>query len=284
MANDIRFSIGYDIDRASIAELTQSLRAIQSQADKASFSGKMTKELKEASDAAEKLQGLLSSAWNSKLGQLDLTKVNNGIKETYGSVGKLKSVLESSGSTGAAAYNKIASSVLSTNLQLKSTNKLLDNMATTMANTVKWGVTSSIFNNITGSIQKAYYFTKDLNSSLNDIRIVTDKSADSMEKFAKQANSAAKQLRASTTDYTDASLIFYQQGLSDSEVKARTETTLKTANVTKQSADVVSDELTSVWNGYKVSAQEAELYIDKMAAVATGTASDLQELDRKSVV
>jgi hypothetical protein len=51
-------------------------------------------------------------------------------------------------------------------------------MAKTMGNTVKWGITSSVFNNITSSIQKAFYYAQDLDTSLNDIRIVTGDSAD----------------------------------------------------------------------------------------------------------
>jgi len=51
-----------------------------------------------------------------------------------------------------------------------------------------------------------------------------------------------------------------------------------TANVTGQSASDVSEELTAVWNGYKVNAEEAEVYIDRLAAVAATTASDLKEL------
>jgi len=51
-------------------------------------------------------------------------------------------------------------------------------MATSMANTVKWSITSSIVNNITQSIQNAYYYAKDLDRSLTDIRIVTGDSAD----------------------------------------------------------------------------------------------------------
>ena len=60
-------------------------------------------------------------------------------------------------------------------------------MATSLKNTVKWGISSSIFNNMAGSIQKAWSYTKNLDASLNDIRIVTGKSADEMERFAKQA-------------------------------------------------------------------------------------------------
>jgi hypothetical protein len=36
-----------------------------------------------------------------------------------------------------------------------------------------------------------------------------------MAKFAEMANRSAKSLSATTTDYTNAALIYYQQGLTD---------------------------------------------------------------------
>jgi len=54
-----------------------------------------------------------------------------------------------------------------------------------------------------------------------------------MTSFAKEANNAAKALSTTTTEYTNASLIYYQQGLSEEDVKARTDATIKMANVTK---------------------------------------------------
>lgn len=280
MANggQIRYNVGFNIDKTGLNELTKILQNVQTELAKSGSMGKTEAEIQKTITAAKQLEGVLNSAWNSKLNQLDLSKVSSGIKSTFGSVQQLKAQMEASGSSGAAAYNKVASAVLNTNLQLKQSNKLLDDMADTMAKTVKWGITSSIFNRITGSIQEAWGYTKRLDSSLNDIRIVTGKSAESMQKFAKQANEAAKALGKGTVDYTDASLIYYQQGLSDEEVAARAEVTLKAANVTGQSADEVSEQLTAVWNGYKASAQEAELYVDKLAAVAASTAADLEEL------
>jgi len=49
-----------------------------------------------------------------------------------------------------------------------------------------------------------------LNRSLNDIRIVTGYSAEQMKDFAVEANKAAKALSTTTTNYTNASLIYYQ--------------------------------------------------------------------------
>jgi hypothetical protein len=114
-------------------------------------------------------------------------------------------------------------------------------MGNTLMNTLKWTVASSAINTVSSSVQKAWDYTKELDKSLNDIMLVTDKSADYMEKFARQANKAAKELGKSTTEYTKAALIYYQQGLSDDEVAARTETTLKASNVTGQSTDAVSE-------------------------------------------
>lgn len=272
----IDFQMNFNANKNGLNDISTMLKDIQQQALKAGKLGTLTNELEQASIEAKKLETILNQAWNSKLNQLDLSKVNQSIKTTYGSVNQLKNKLESVGQ--GRVFNQLQSDLLSTNLQLKQSNKLLDEMATSMANTVKWGITSSIFNNITNQIQKAWTYTKQLDTSLNDIRIVTDKSADSMERFARQANEAAKNLGTSTKDYTDASLIYYQQGLSDEETRARTETTLKAANVTGQASSEVSEQLTAIWNGYKVTAEETELYIDKVAKVAAATAADLEEL------
>jgi TP901 family phage tail tape measure protein len=119
-------------------------------------------------------------------------------------------------------------------------------MALTMANTVRFGISSSIFNSLTGSISKAYNYSVDLDKSLNNIRIVSGQSADQMERFAKYANTAAKELGASTLDYTNASLIYYQQGLTDSEVTERTDVTVKMANALGASAEEVSQYMTAI--------------------------------------
>ena len=68
-----------------------------------------------------------------------------------------------------------------------------------------------------------------------------------MAKFAEQANKAAQALSTTTTQYTDAALIYYQQGIRDEEeIAGRTETTIKLANVSRQSAEEVSSQMTAI--------------------------------------
>lgn len=277
---DMTFGVNFDISKG-ISQLKEVQKALSqigtlTMKDIIPSSNFTDTALKNLQNQAAKISSAMSNSFNTAIGQIDLSKFNSIIGQ--GAMKDFLSGLAKIGPTGYTAFNSLQKSLTQTNDRLKTTNGFLDKMATTFANTIRWSVATKAIQSITGSIQSAYYFTKDLDRSLNDIRIVTNKSADEMERFALQATKASQSLGKTTTDYTKASLLFYQQGLNDKEVAARTETTLKAANVTGQSAAEVSEQLTAVWNGYRVSAAETEKYVDKLSAVAASTASDLEEL------
>ena len=195
MANRIQFQVGFSVDKSGLSQM-QSL--FQQIANKAKDPGQQLDQgLKQAAATATTLDQILEKTFNTELGTLNVTKFNQELSKSGLTLKQVQADLSKAGNQGATAYNRLAQAVLGTNLQLKESNRLLDSMATTMANTVKWGITSSIFNTITQSISKAVTYAKQLDTSLNDIRIVTDKSADSMAEFAEQANAAAKEMGAS---------------------------------------------------------------------------------------
>ena len=200
--------------------------------------------LKEIRESVTQVQAALNKSFNFSIGTTDLTKLNVELQKLDWS--KITTDFKNAGAQGQNAFRSLTTEIFTTNLQLKESHTLLKAMGQTMANTIKWGISSSVMNSFTGSVQKAYSFVKSLDTSLNNIRIVTGKSAEEMDKFAVSANKAARELAASTRDYAEASLIYYQQGLSDKEVEARTNVTLKTANVTKQATAEVSEQLTAV--------------------------------------
>ena len=284
MANQgrINIGVGFNVDQSSLNQLKASLASIQNMQAKdlinVDSKGVAEKKLKEIKTMANQIEAALQQSFNPVLNTYNIDAFKKKLNESAGSLSQVRIKMAEAGAQGTIAFRNLATAISSTKLPLRESHDLIKAMGTTLMNTVKWTVASSAINTITGSVQKAWSYTKSLDESLNNIMIVTDKSADSMAQFARQANKAAKELGKSTRDYTDASLIYYQQGLDDAQVKARTETTLRAANVTGQSADVVSEQLTAVWNGYKVQAQEAELYVDNLAAVAATTAADLEEL------
>lgn len=288
MANgnmNFKFGIGFNVDKTGISEIKKELQDLKNLTSKdflkinpGTSMKDVSTELSNINYTATTVEKALESAFNPKLETVNFSTFNNYLKQAGISVQDVYTNFSKAGAQGQEAFRKVSSQVYSTNQQLEKTETFLDKMAVTLSNSLKWNLASRAINELSGNIQEAYGYVKDLDSSLNDIRIVTGQSSEQMETFAKQANKAAQALGQSTTAYTNASLIYYQQGLDNEEVAARTEVTLKAANVTGQSTDEVSEQLTAVWNGYQVSADEAEIYVDRLAAVAASTASDLEEL------
>lgn len=281
MANaKVNIDVGYTIDKNSFNQIMDSLDRVQAKAKSmgSSKDSNLKRQFQEAGDAAKQLQSIMQSSWDSKLNQVNLTKLNTEFKNANMTATKFFNQIGQGGKEGAASANLFARSILDANIQLTQTNKLLDKMAVTFGNTVRYGISSSIFNSFTNAVQRAYDYTKQLDTSLNDIRIVSNQSAEQMEQFAISANKAAQALGRTTLDYTKAATIYFQQGLSSEEVEKRTEVTLKAANVTGQNAQEVSEQLTAVWNGYQVTGEQLEEYVDKLSAVAAHSASNLEEL------
>ena len=280
---NIEFGVGFKVDKTGLQSLKNQLNEISKLSSTQIQSMNPKLNMNEAISAMQKvriaieeIKPALDKSFDTTTGVINLQKLQSSLQKL--NLTEIQNRFNAIGPQGQQAFLKISKAALTTNVTLKETSSFLDKMGTTFINTIKWGIASSVMNNFTGAVQEAYGYVQHLDTSLNDIRIVTNKSAEEMDKFAVKANDAAKSLGQSTTAYTEAALIYYQQGLSDEESQARAETTLKAANVTGQSAQAVSEQLTSVWNGYKVTAEETELYVDKLAAVAASTASDLEEL------
>ena len=268
------YQINFKGDTSGLKGVYAEINRIAERAKTVNFTSTMQSATKEA----QSLRDVLRDAWDSKLNRFDMTKVNRGIQQTYGSMVQFRTAMQQAGYEGTMMFNRIAQESVTSSLQMRKHSAWITSFVTSLKGHIRWFISSKITQTAIGSISKAYNFTKDLDKALNNIRIVTNKSKKEMAEFAKYAQQAALSLSASTKSYAEASLIYYQQGLSDKEVRARTNTTMKVANVTGMDAETASEQLTAVWNGYRVSMAETEAYIDKLAKVASTTASSLEEL------
>ena len=237
----------------------------------------ITNEIKTAISDVSKLEIALKRATTST-GSLNLGKFKQELNQAGLSAEKISTQLIALGPEGAKAFSQLTQSIMSAEIPLKQTSTLLSNFATTLKNTARWQISSSILHGFMGSIQGAYTYAQNLNKSLNNIRIVTGKSADEMADFAEEANNAAQALSATTTEYTNASLIYYQQGLDDDAVKERTDATVKMANVTRESAEEVSQQMTAIWNNFDNGSKSLEYYSDVVTALGAATASSSAEI------
>lgn len=273
------YVIGFSADTS---KLSTALKQLESQLNKIA-TGKVSgnfgiEQIREASSAATQLGAHLKAAINVDTGKLDISKFARSLHSSNTTLSSLSASLTKIGPAGQAAFMNIARAVTEAEMPLKRSNELMNKLWITMKNTVRWQVTSGLLTNFTGAIGDAYRYAEDLNESLNNIRIVTGKSTAEMAQFAKQANRAAKELNTTTTKYTDASLIYYQQGLDDKQVKARTDVTAKFANVSRENLTTSSEYLTAIWNNFAKGSENLEYFADVIVALGAATASSSQEI------
>ena len=282
MAKQLNVSMKFTADTTQAKNQMQELSNILKDLTSGTFTVKknfvLTEDIKKATLAATDLRIALESAMDVNTGNLDLKQFNNSLKKSGTSLSDYAKHLSNLGPEGQKAFSLLSKSIVQAEVPLKRTSKILDEFKTSLANTARWQLSSSVLHAFMGALQTAYGYAQDLNSSLNDIRIVTGYSSDEMARFAVEANNAAKALSTTTTDYTKASLIYYQQGLSNSEVKERTDVTIKMANVARQSAEIVSDQMTAVWNNFDDGSKSLEYYADVMTALGAATASSTDEI------
>ena len=283
MAKHLNVSLGFTADASQAKRELQSLQRSLNDLVKNSSITKddlgLVNEIQGATRAAAQLAVQLKNATNVNTGNLDLTKFSDAMKSSGMTLDKYATQLSLLGPTGEKAFVDLTRSITLAEVPLKRTSKMLDELWVAMKNTTRWQITSSAMHGFLGAVSSAYRYVEDLNASLNDIRIVTGYSSEKMADFAIEANKAAKALSTTTTEYTNASLIYYQQGgMTDEEIAERTAITIKMANAAGESAQKISNQLTSVWNNFYDGSKSLEYYADVMTKLGAVTASSTDEI------
>lgn len=273
------YVIGFSADTSKLSSALKQLEVQLNKIATGKISGNFgIEQIREASSAATQLGAHLKAAINIDTGKLDISKFARSLHSSNTTLSSLSASLTKVGPAGQVAFMNIARAITEAEMPLKRSNELMNKLWITMKNTARWQVTSGLLTGFTGAISDAYRYAEDLNESLNNIRIVTGKSTAEMAQFAKQANRAAKELNTTTTKYTDASLIYYQQGLDDKSVKARTDVTAKFANVSRENLTTSSEYLTAIWNNFAKGSKNLEYFADVIVALGAATASSSQEI------
>lgn len=282
MARQINIGLNFKANTAqaknAITQLQNSLNQLNTVAAAPNIGKQMAKELTQASNAAAQLKVQIESATNVDTGRLDLGKFNQALEKSGMTLQQYAQSLRQLGPAGEQAFSQLGTVIMQAEIPVLRLNKSLTNLKTTLFNTLRWQVSAAAIQGVASAISSAYNYTKDLNKSLNEIRIVTGKSTEDMASFAVEANKAAKALSTTTNEYAKGSLIYYQQGLSDAEVKKRTDVTVKLANVTRNSANDVSNWMTAIWNNFSDGSDNLERYADVLTRLGATTASSSEEI------
>lgn len=210
MANRLTYTIGIKGDNTQImAQIQQVYKALQS----LGMRSNLNSEMQQASLSALQLANNLQKAMNVQTGKFDILAFQEQLNKSGMTIDKYYQSLMKFGDAGKRTFMDMAQTIALAEQPLIRTNTLVNSLWISMKNTVRWQITTGILNTLMGSINTAFGYAKGLDKSLNSIRIVTGRSADEMKRFAKEANEAARALNTTTTDYANASLIYFQQGV-----------------------------------------------------------------------
>lgn len=227
---------------------------------------------KNAISDAEKFYGVLNKATDPN-GSLNLSRLRLGLNEAGLDIKKVAAQFSSLGPEGAKAWQQINAQIQSANANSSILRGTLAKFAQGLKNTTMWTLQSNAIHAVQSALQGAYSYAQKLNKGLTDIAIVSNLNADQLSEFAKSANEAAKELSTTTNEYVKGALIYYQQGLNDEEVAQRTETTIKMANASGESAETISSYMTAIWNNFDKGSESVEYYADVIALLGATTAA-----------
>lgn len=235
-------------------------------------------DLRDAVGAAKELEKHLQKAYNVETGKLDLSQFSRSLASAGKDLNYFQMNLSKLGTDGDQAFLNLAKTIAKAETPTIRLNGHIQNLLDDLIKVTRWQISSSIMHGFMGAVQTAHGYAQDLNESLTNIRIVTGQNTDEMAKFAEKANDAAKALSTTTVDYSDAALIYYQQGLEESDIEERTAITIKMANAVGQSVETVSEQLTAIWNNYYDGSKSLEYYADVLMRLGADTASSSDEI------
>ena len=270
---ELGFKANTEAVKKNINELAANLKQISNMQI-----GLKGSDLDQAKKAAKELGLELQKAVNVDTGRLDLNKLTSSLKKGHKDIVGLSSELLKAGPIGQKSFLQIAQAMSQAEVPMVKINQSLKDFMDNLGRNAKWHIAQMAIQGVQGSIQNAVREAEQLNKALNDIRIVTGYDKTVMAQFAKEANKAAKELKTTTKEYAEASLIFYQQGLSAAEVAKRAETVIKMSQVTGDTARAVSDQMTAIWNNFADGSKTLEYYADSMAKLGAETAASTSEI------
>lgn len=278
-SQSVDFRLTTSLDNSGITKLQAELRSVQTELQKLSSMDIIkTSSAQEAVGKIKEIENALTKAFNSNIGMLDLKAFTNSLSAGNRSIADWQKSFSKAGAIGTSTMNNLVGRIGRIDEGLKSVSKTTDKVFNTIGNTVRWGLIASAFQSVMNSAHSAVDYIKELDKSLNDIRIVSDYNAQQMREFSLYANDAAESLGQTTVAYTNASLIFAQQGYDLETANKFADLTLKVANTTGQETAEVSEQITAWTNGYQMSLDQLGETLDKVTKVAATSAADTEEL------
>lgn len=273
----INFEIGL---RLTDKELKSQLAGVRNDLTRAftikNADGGFAKEIAAAATQAKALEKALSAASTNK--GISYAQLNLELAKAGTTAGKLTSTLAAGGTNFRTSLDQANNALALSNRHVLSLNRTLQEAARVFKQSFKFTVAQTAIRAISTEIRESVQWVTNLHDAVNNIAVVTGKTANQITAVTEQAIRGSKELRVAAEDYAKGALIFYQQGLNDEEVVRRNEITIKAAKAANQSIDDMSKQLTAIWNTYGMVGDEQLRAASVGAKMAAQTAVDFSDI------
>ena len=147
----------------------------------------------------------------------------------------------------------------------------ISNIPTTMVNSLVFGATMAIARMPIQAIKEfwnnAWEYATTYYDKLNEIRVVTGKTAEEAEALGKNFRRMASELSVSSNEIAEAATIFYRQGLDDNAVNERLQATIQYAKTAGVEAENAANKITAVVNSIEKDGRGVEMTAQRVADV-----------------
>lgn len=266
----IIYDIGFRADTSSLQQQIAALNSDINRAFELRNRGELGDEIQKGVAAASTLKSVLQQATTDK--GLSFVAMNTALQKAGTSAAQLVKDLQSSGMH--ASVNAFVEAFTTADRTILSMTAKIAEMGRVLKQSAKFTIAQEALQFTQKVFDSGIQWSKDMNAVLNDIAIVSEKTGSSLDATFEKIVEGAHELGIAAKEYGEASLIFYQQGLADDEVAARTETTIKAAKAAGESVTAMSEELTAVWNTYQMQGEQLENAASIGARLGAETAVD----------
>jgi TP901 family phage tail tape measure protein len=153
-----------------------------------------------------------------------------------------------------------------------------NDLVQTIQRTIQYATSIGLVYGALNQLKQGIQYVTDLNREMTNIRVVTGGSVEEIDTLASGYNKLAKEMGATTLEVARGSLEFVRQGKTSEETAILIKNATMMAKLGNMDMAESSEALTSIMNGFKLSAEETGDVVNRLLAIDNVAATSIMEL------
>lgn len=148
-----------------------------------------------------------------------------------------------------------------------------DSLKSKVSNLLQYASASAILFGALQQLQQGVQYIKELNKAMTDIQIVSGATSQEVDSMVVGFNELAKEVGATTLEVAEGSLQWYRQGKSAADTALLLRNSMMMSKLAGIESAEATDYMTSIMNGFNLTAEETTEVLDKLTALDNASAT-----------